>query len=229
MAYQMLAVGVGWQVYGLTNSALDLGLIGLSQFLPSIVLVLVTGHVADRYDRRHIARMAQAVQMLAGIALATGSLQGWITETAIFAAVFVVGASRAFESAAMQALLAALVPRDKLPAAVASNATANQTAVIAGPALGGLVYVAGPAVVYIVCATLFAVAVVLMSMIRLDHTPAPREPTTLKTIFAGIAFIRSQPVMPAPSRSTWSRCSLAVRLHFCRYTPAIFSIPDRGG
>ena len=125
MAYQMLAVGVGWQVYSLTNSALDLGLIGLSQFLPSIVLVLVTGHVADRYNRRHIARMAQAVQMLAAIVLAAGSLQGWITETAIFAAVFVIGAARAFESAAMQALLAAVVPRDKLPLAVASNATAN--------------------------------------------------------------------------------------------------------
>ena len=195
MAYQMLAVGVGWQVYSLTNSALDLGLIGLSQFLPSVILVLVTGHVADRYDRRLIARMAQAVQMLAAAALAVGSLQGWITETAIFGAVFVIGGARAFESAAMQALLAAVVPRDKLPLAVASNATANQTAVIAGPALGGLIYVAGPAVVYIVCATLFALAVVLMSLIYLDHAPVQREPTTLKTIFAGIAFIRSQPVM----------------------------------
>jgi MFS family permease len=195
MAYQMLAVGVGWQVYSLSNSALDLGLIGLSQFLPSIVLVLITGHLADRYNRRHIARSAQAVQMLAAAALAWGSIQGWITQSAIFAAVFIVGAARAFENASMQALLAAIVPRDKLPTAVAANASANQTAVIAGPALGGVIYVAGPATVYIVCAALFATAVILMSLIRVEHLPAKREPTTLKTLFAGIAFIRSHPVM----------------------------------
>jgi MFS family permease len=195
MAYQMLAVGVGWQVYSLSNSALDLGLIGLSQFLPSIVLVLITGHVADRYNRKHIARMGQAMQMLAATFLAWGSIQGWITETAIFIAVLVVGAARAFENAAMQALLAAVVPRDKLATAVAANASANQTAVIAGPALGGGIYVAGAATVYLVCAALFLTAVTLMTLIHLRHAPAQREPTTLKTLFAGIAFIRSQPVM----------------------------------
>src|SRR5689334_2497745 len=195
MAYQILAVGVGWQVYSLSNSALDLGLIGLSQFLPSVVLVLVTGHVADRHNRRHIARIAQAVQMLAAAFLAWGSIQGWISESAIFGAVFIVGAARAFENAAMQALLAAIVPKSKLPTAVAANASANQTAVIVGPALGGAIYVAGAATVYVVCAVMFVTAATLMSLIRLQHAPAQREPTTLKTLFAGIAFIRSQPVM----------------------------------
>ena len=195
MAYQILAVGVGWQIYSLTHRALDLGLIGLAQFLPSIVLVLVTGHVADRHDRRRIAQAAQTVQVIAGITLAAGSLQGWISESAIFAAVFVIGGARAFETAATQALLAAVVPREKLPHAVATNASANQTAVVIGPAVGGLLYVAGPTAVYALCAGLFAAAAVFMGCMHVIRAPARREPTTLTTIFAGLSFIRSQPVM----------------------------------
>jgi MFS family permease len=195
MGYQMLAVAVGWQVYELTRSALDLGLVGLVQFLPSVVLLLAVGHVADRHDRRSIVRLCVGVEAVAALVLAAGSVQGWISETAIFAVVFVIGAARAFEMPTMAALLPALVPPAELPRAVATNATAAQTAIIAGPAIGGFVYVAGPAAVYATCALLFATALVLLTKLRYDHVPPPREPTTLRTLFAGIGFIRRQPVM----------------------------------
>ncbi len=195
MAYQMLSVAVGWHMYELTNSALYLGLIGLAQFLPSIVLVLVVGHVADRYDRRRIARITMTIGAIAAIALSVGSATGRITELAIFAVVFVIGAARAFQNPAMQSLLPMLVPTHDLSRAVAASATATQTAIIAGPAIGGLVYALGPAVVYVVCALLYGFGVIMMRRIDIDHPLPVREPPTLASLFAGISFIRHHPVM----------------------------------
>lgn len=195
MAYQMLAVAVGWHIYELTSSPLDLGLIGLSQFMPSIALVLVVGHVADRYDRRQIARITMMIGVLASLALAAGSAMGEITQLAIFGAVFVIGAARAFQNPAMQALLPALVPQRELSRAVASSASATQAAVIAGPALGGMLFAFGPPTVYAVCAALYAAGVVLMSRMHLDHSPGKRAPATLASLFKGIAYIRGHPVM----------------------------------
>src|SRR5215470_443991 len=105
LAHQVLAVGVGWQIYALTGRALDLGLVGLAQFIPAFLLVLVAGHVADRFDRRRILQACMLVEALAATALAVGSYQGWIDEIRIFALVFVVGAARAFQMPAMAALL----------------------------------------------------------------------------------------------------------------------------
>ena len=195
IALQMLAVAVGWQVYALTGSALDLGLVGLSQFLPSIALVLLVGHVADRRDRRGIVRVCQSVEALAAIVLALGSAQGWISVHAIFALVFVVGAARAFEAPTMQALLPAVVPERLLSRAIASSATASQAAIITGPALGGFIYTAGPAVVYSVCALLFITASLLIASLKLERKPPAREPPSLASVFAGVAFIRRHPAM----------------------------------
>ncbi|MEP6657130.1 MAG: MFS transporter [Betaproteobacteria bacterium] len=195
MAYQMLAVAVGWHIYELTSSPLDLGLIGLAQFMPSIALVLVVGHVADRYDRRQISRIMMTIGILASLALAMGSAMGEITEFAIFAAIFVIGAARAFQNPAMQALLPALIPQRDLSRAIASSASATQTAVIAGPALGGMLFAFGPPTVYAVCAALYAAGVVLMSRMRVDHAPGKRAPATLASLFKGIAYIRGHPVM----------------------------------
>ncbi len=195
IGYQMLTVAVGWQVYALTGSAFDLGLIGLVQFLPAVVLLLLAGHVADRYDRRRIARICQAVEALVALLLATGSVMGWITEHAIFALVFVVGAVRAFETPTLQAMLPALVPTLLLPRAVASSATATQTAIIVGPAMGGLLYIAGPAWTYGVSAAMFVTATILTSFIRYERALPAREPATLKSVFAGLTFIRSRQAM----------------------------------
>ena len=195
MAYQMLAVAVGWHIYELTGSPLDLGLIGLAQFMPSIALVLVVGHVADRYDRRQISRIMMSIGILASLALAMGSATGEITEFAIFGAVFVIGAARAFQNPAMQALLPALIPQRDLSRAIASSASATQAAVIAGPALGGMLFAFSPPAVYAVCAVLYAAGVVLMGRMRVDHAPGKREPATLASLFKGIAYIRGHPVM----------------------------------
>ncbi|MEO5698889.1 MAG: MFS transporter [Casimicrobiaceae bacterium] len=195
MAYQMLSVAVGWHMYELTSSALDLGLIGLVQFLPSIVLVLVVGHVADRYDRRRIAQVTMVIGVVASLVLGTGSAYGRIDELAIFAAIFVIGAARAFQNPAMQALLPSLVPTHDLSRAVAASATATQAAVIVGPAIGGVVYALGPAVVYVICALLYVVGVVLMHRMQVVHVVRSKEPPTLKTLFAGVAYIRDHPVL----------------------------------
>ena len=108
MAYQMLTVAVGWQIYALTGSALHLGLVGLVQFLPAFALVLVVGHIADRFDRRRILCACQGVALVAVAILAAGSAMGWVTEQVIFALVFVIGCARAFEMPTIQALLPAL-------------------------------------------------------------------------------------------------------------------------
>ncbi len=195
MAYQMLAVAVGWHIYALTSRPLDLGLIGLAQFVPSFALVLVVGHVADRFDRRSVAWLCMAVGALAALALMWLAAQERTTETAIFAAVFVIGTARAFQNPSMQALLPGLVPKSELSRAIASSATATQSATIVGPAIGGMLYVAGPATVYAVCATLYIAGAALAMAIRYDHTPPAREPVTLESVLRGVAFIRDHPVM----------------------------------
>ena len=195
VAYQMLAVGVGWQVYALTGSALDLGLVGLAQFVPSFLLVLVAGHVADRFDRRRVSQVCMAVEALAAAGLALGSLQGWITEAAIFALIFIVGAARAFQMPAMAALLPALVPRALFPRAIASNSAATQSAVIAGPALGGFLYVAGPGAVYATSVALFLLTGLLIHLIRLQHAQSRADAPGLDSVFDGIRFIRSRPAV----------------------------------
>jgi MFS family permease len=195
LAHQMLAVGVGWQVYSLTGSALDLGFVGLAQFLPSVVLVLAVGQVADRFDRRRVLQACMALEASAAVGLAWGSYTGRIDVDAIFALIMVVGAARAFQMPTMQALLPALVPPSLLSRAIATNASASQAAIIAGPALGGVVYIAGPAVVYGTSTLLFLVTGVTIHLIRLQRRPAAQGKVTLDSVFAGIRFIRSRPAV----------------------------------
>ena len=192
MGYQMLTVAVGWQMYSLTGSALDLGLVGLVQFLPAFALVFVVGHIVDRFDRRRVLCVCQFVDVAVVAALAVGSAMGWITEHAIFALVFVIGCARAFEMPTMQALLPALVPQRLLPRAIASIASASQTAIIFGPAVGGFLYVAGPTWTYLACGTGYLAAATLFLLIRYERPPAVRAPTTLASVFAGLSFIRSR-------------------------------------
>jgi MFS family permease len=193
--FQMMSVAVGWQIYSITGRAFDLGLIGLVQFVPSVLLALPAGHVADQFDRRAIVRVCQAIEWVAIALLAGFTLSGHINEAGILALVFVVGVAKAFEFPAMSSMLPALVPLTILPRATASSAAAGQAAMIAGPALGGLLYVAGPGVVYGVSAVLYLGALALMSRLRYDHAPPKREPATLKTLFAGVHFIRSRPAV----------------------------------
>ena len=194
-AFQMVSVAVGWQVYDLTHRAFDLGVIGLVQFVPSFVLALPAGHVADRYERRRIVIVCQLVEWIAMAVLSLGSLLRWFDETAILAMVFLVGCARAFEFPTMQAFLPSLVPPALLPRAMAMSASAVQAAMIVGPALGGFLYVAGPGTVYGISSLLILTAAVLMWRLKTERPPTKREHATLRTVFAGIGFIRQRPVV----------------------------------
>jgi MFS family permease len=195
LAFQMQAVAVGWQLYALTGSPLDLGLVGLAQFLPMILLTLVVGQVADRYDRRLVAATCQLVEAAGAAALTLGTLGGWLDKPSILAIVFVVGGSRAFESPAMSSLVPRLVPLDVIPRAIARINSASQTARIVGPSLGGLLLALGPDVAYVTVCVLFLVASVLASRIRGDTQSRMREPLTSASVFSGILFIRNTPAI----------------------------------
>jgi len=190
--FQMLSVAVGWQIYSITGRAFDLGLIGLVQFIPSIVLALPAGHVADQFDRRRIVLIGQIVEWVAIVILTLLTLANGIHEIGILALVLVVGIAKAFEFPALQSMLPALVPTAMLSRAMAINSAAGQAAMIMGPALGGFLYVAGPGVVYVVSAVLYLVAATLMSQICYEQAPPKREPATLKSLFAGVHFIRAR-------------------------------------
>lgn len=197
-AYQMFGVAVGWQIYDLTRSAYVLGLVGLVQFLPSVVLVLASGHIADRYDRRRVVRVCQAIEALVALALSAAALTGHASVQAIFACVVVIGAMRAFETPTLQALLPSLVPPQVLPRAVALSSSAGQTGIILGPAVGGFLYVAGAPVVYATAAGLFLLAHLLLALLRMERaqgTKAVSTPVSLESLFAGIVFIKGRPVV----------------------------------
>ena len=192
VAHQMLGVAVGWQVYALTGAALDLGLVGLVQFLPAFFLVLVAGHVADRFDRRRVLQLCMVTEALAALGLCAGSALGRIDERMIFALIFVVGCARAFQMPTMQALLPALVPLRLLSRAIAASASAGQAAIIAGPALGGVIYVAGPAAVYGTSTALFLLTGLLVFLIDVRHAPPRLPPAGLSSVLDGIRFIRGR-------------------------------------
>ena len=195
VAFQMVGVAVGWQMYAITGSALDLGLVGLAQFLPATVLILVAGGLADRYDRRLILQLCQAVEGLAAAALAYGSFSGQISKEFILTAVFFLGAGRAFETTTNQALMPAVVPAALFPRAVAASSTATQVATISGPAIGGFLYTIGPTFVYVVCAMLFLCAALQLAFVRVERLVSTRPPLTLRTFFAGLSYIRKNRIV----------------------------------
>lgn len=191
---QMLMVAVGWQMYELTSSAWDLGLVGLYQFLPALLLTLVAGHVADRFHRGRIIAACFALQVLVALVLIVanqswGAATHWNSRELLLGLSVLLGVARAFQMPAQQALTPMLVPPAMLPRAMAFSSGGNQAAVVAGPALGGLVFVAGATAVYVTCAALFVAACVLIFLVRYEHNPAPHEPVTLRTLLAGADFV----------------------------------------
>src|SRR5437868_3096680 len=167
-AYMMQGVAVGWQIYELTNDPLDLGLVGLVQFVPLLAFSLVIGQVADLFDRRVVVATCQIGKALAALVLALGTVRGFLTRDAMLAVLFLSGTARAFEMPTIHALLPGVVPPMLLPRAIAASASAQQTAVICGPSLGGLIYTTlGAAAVYAICAAVFVAASVVISLVRL--------------------------------------------------------------
>ena len=191
--FQMMSVAVGWQIYGITGRAFDLGLVGFVQFIPSLLLALPAGHAADRYPRRRLVVVSQSAVFVAIAALAALTYATPIGETTILALLFVIGVASAVEGPAQSAMLPALVPQALLPRAMALSSSGWQAASIVGPALGGLLYVAGPVAVYVVAAALYGVSAFLMTRVHHVQAAVEREPTTLRTVFAGVHFIRDHP------------------------------------
>lgn len=195
MANQVLMMAFGWHVYAITQSALSLGYIGLMLFAPQMLLVLVVGHVADRYDRRTIVMITQTLECMVAGSLALASFYDVQSEQLIFFAAFCIGAIRAFQGPALQAMLPGLIPLNSLPKAIALGSASRQFATIAGPALGGLLFFGGNTFVYTASALLFALAFGAMLRIRYQPHEEPRRPVNWETIFAGVKFIWRRPVI----------------------------------
>lgn len=195
LAMQMQVVAVGWQMYDLTGDPLDLGLVGLVQFAPSLALLFVTGSIIDRFDRRLVIIVFRTLEAAASASLAIGALGGGLTPAWIYAAVFVIGCARAFEQPAGQALVPRLVPPELLSRAIATSSSTMQLAVITGPALGGLIYLAGSGIVYACSAALFLLGAVLMVWVDERRVRTTLPPFSLDYLFAGLRFISGNPVL----------------------------------
>ena len=191
----MVLVALGWQMYDLTGSAWDLGLVGLLQFVPTLLFTIPAGHLADRVDRRFVIMLAIAVQLFAAALLAWGSAAGFVDRNVIFIASVGLGLARAIQAPAQQAIVPALVGTSELPRAMAISTAAMKIAVVAGPAIGGFVYVGGAAIAYGACAVLFIVSMACAFAIHKVHVKRAKEPTSLATVFAGFAFLGKQPVV----------------------------------
>jgi MFS family permease len=195
-AYHMTAVAVGWQVYSLTGSAFMLGLVGLVEFLPQFLLTLVVGQVADRFDRRRIAGVCQAVEALALLVLLAETAGGYLGLGGIFACVGLIGAARAFETPSLQALLPSLVPLESLPRMLAWSGSVWKTAMILGPAAGGFLFVLGPGVVYALGALVYAGAA--LAVLSIPGAPGKRVAPAgglWRSALDGLRFIRRRPVI----------------------------------
>jgi MFS family permease len=195
-AVEMQAVAVGWQVYEITKRPLDLGYVGLAQFLPGILLFPISGHASDRFERRNVLSACYggyAVCFALLLALARG---GGRSVHSIYVVLVLIGVVRSFNSTASRSILPQLVPEEHFPNAVAWNASIFQAATILGPSFGGILYAAfrGPSVVYVVAVLTAIGATVSSFRIKPEVKVRPREAywsksMTMKTVFAGLHYI----------------------------------------
>ncbi len=197
---QMLMVAIGWQMYDLTGSAWDLGLVGLYQFVPALTFTLVAGHVADRLHRGRIVASCMVAQalvavMLVAATIGAGATQPWVSRELLLAVSVILGLARSFQMPAMQSLTPNLLPPALLPRGLAFSSAGSQAAIIGGPALGGVVFVAGAQAVYALCALSFGVACLLVFLIRYPRAPRLVEPASLRTMMAGLVFVWQRKVL----------------------------------
>jgi MFS family permease len=194
-AMQILVVAVAWQVYDISSNPLDLGLIGLSQFLPALLLVLITGVAADRYRRRTIMAVCLTIEAVCALALLAftmaGSGQVWI----VFLVIAAFGTARAFLNPAQQSLFPNLVPPEILGNAIALNSAGFQIATICGPVAGGLLFDIRPELAYAATALFLLVgAIIIVSVPRRARRIAP-TPASWDTIIAGIRYILREKIV----------------------------------
>lgn len=196
LAAQMQTVAVGWQIYDITHDPLDLGLIGLSQFLPFVVLILPAGHAADRYNRQRILTWCYTLEALCAVLLLLFTWQNVQAAWPVFSAMVLLGCARAFLMPAGSALLPNLVPPEDFSRALALSSSVFQVSAVIGPAIGGVLYLAGPNVVYATVLLLAITAVLLMSGVSGgSRTSRAREPTSMRTLLSGLNFVWSRPAV----------------------------------
>ena len=198
LAAQILIVGVGWQVYHLTGRVLDLGLIGLSQFLPFLCFSLLAGHAADRYDRGLIISLCVSTSLIAALLLLYFALGGVRSTLPIFAVLALLGVARAFLSPAAQSFLPNIVPLASLGNAIALYSSSFQVATIAGPSIGGIVYALGQSSkginsgaeqVYAVAAGMLVLSLAMMLRVKRPSTRIVRGAVTWSTLLEGLRFV----------------------------------------
>lgn len=191
---QIAAVAIGWQIYDLTGSAFDLGMVGLVQFLPTALLVFVAGHAADRYERKRVVQLCQLVEAATALYLAIITYLGAVGEVQIFVATFVLGIAGAFESPTTAALLPLIAPQGALQRATAVSSGAAQVATITGP-VGGFAYAVTPHLAYAMMVLFWIFGMILTGFIRPRPQAVAKQGTSADNIFAGVRFIRSNPAI----------------------------------
>lgn len=195
IAVQMQNVAIGWQVYAHSGNVFDLGMIGLAQFAPFVVLVLIAGQVADRWNRRLIIMACFVAQSLCGFLLLLMTITGMHALWPVFVILVLFGSARAFMMPTSQAILVNLVPTASFSSAVALSSSSFHIAVITGPVIGGLLYLAGATTVYVVVTILLAISAFLMLMIRTAPHVVRHEPASWHTLLEGLRFVRSKPII----------------------------------
>ena len=190
-AFQMLSVGIGWQIYDLTDSAMALGLVGLFQFLPQLLLTLVVGHVADRYNRRIICICTRLTMASTVGVLAYGNLTDTISAQMIYSCAVMMGTARAFEMPAGQAILPNLIPPALLSRGVSAIASAREISVIAGPALGGVIYLLGAPTLYLTSMACFLVSCCILFFLHYNYVAKAKQPVDLHHLLGGLRFIKN--------------------------------------
>ena len=187
-AHQMLMLAISWNLYELTGSAWDLGLVGLIQFIPALLMALPAGQVVDRVHRGRILATCMMVLATVAVVLGVATVQGQVSRELIFTVALVLGVTRAFQMPSQQAITPLLVPKSLFQRAIALSSTGVEVSIICGPALGGLLYLSGALTVYAVCAVLFTCSTLLTLWVRYDHVVRPNS-LGWQSLFAGVAFV----------------------------------------
>ena len=193
-AHQMLMLAISWHMYELTGSAWDLGLVGLFQFIPALVMALPAGHVIDRLHRGRIFATCMLVLASVAVVLGWATWHGQASRELIFLVAWVLGLTRAFQMPAQQAITPLLVPKELFQRAVALSSTGVEVAVICGPALGGFLYLKGALTVYSVCAVLFTLSMMLTLWVHYVHV-VRHNSLSWVSLFAGVAFVWERKVL----------------------------------
>ncbi|GAA4715116.1 MFS transporter [Sphingomonas lutea] len=197
IAQMAMVIVIGWQVYDISretmsigDAAFQLGLIGLVQFVPLFLLTPMSGWVADRLDRRHVARAVVALETLCALILFLATWTGQLSLPILFGVAALLGVARAFAGPALGALAPNLVPRDLLPRAIALSSTAWQSGAIIGPALGGILYDITPHLSYGVSTALFAFATLCLFLIPPVERPKIEPGKPIQRMIEGLSYVR---------------------------------------